>query len=72
MYRGPNAAEHFLTCLIEEEEAILDLLKVVRPISMTPEDCQRFDSAVDCHICEKPLNGDKVRNTLQNLEFSNV
>jgi hypothetical protein len=34
--------------------------KFIKEVKMSKEDKRKFDNAVDCHICEDSLNGDKV------------
>ena len=45
-YRGPNAAEHFLKAIQEEERKIKVMLA--------------NNAAINCHRCEKPLEGASV------------
>ena len=54
-YRGPNATEHFLKALLEEEIRIKSVLANPQPMQMTPEDCQAHDVASTCHVCDQPL-----------------
>ena len=61
-YRGPNAAEHFLEALREEERRIKAVLANPKAMHMTREDWRTHNSATSCHICEKPLDGDAVRD----------
>jgi hypothetical protein len=61
-YRGPNAAEHFLRALQEEESKIKRVLANPKAMRMTPEDRQAYNAAMSCHVCEKPLEGDSVRD----------
>ena len=37
-------------------------LQYKRPIIMTPSDTSAFQSAVNCWVCEKPLDDDRVRD----------
>ena len=57
-YRGPNAAEHFLKALQEEERKIKTVLANPKAMRMTREDWRTHNSATTCHVCEKPLEGD--------------
>ena len=59
-YRGPNAAEHFLQALQEEEQRIKGVLVNPKAIRMTREDWQAYNTATICHVCDKPLEGDSV------------
>ena len=61
-YRGPDAAEHFLRAIQAEEHKIKDVLATPLKILMTQEDMQNHKAATNCHICEKLLNGDSVRD----------
>ncbi|GFT43648.1 uncharacterized protein NPIL_360211 [Nephila pilipes] len=62
VYRGENAVDHFLENLIKEEEEILNILKNVKPMLFSDENKLDFKNATICHICEKPLLGDRVRD----------
>ena len=61
-YRGPNAAEHMLKALQEEENKIKEVLSNPKAIRMTQEDKQAHEDATNCHVCAKPLEGDSVRD----------
>ena len=61
-YRGPNAAEHFLESLQEEERKIEGVLADPKARRMTQEDWHAFHAAETCHVCDKPLKGDSVRD----------
>ena len=61
-YRGPNAAEHFLEALQEEERKIKTVLANPSAMRMTREDWRTHNSATTCHVCEKTLEGDSVRD----------
>ncbi|KAK3748543.1 hypothetical protein QZH41_001377 [Actinostola sp. cb2023] len=54
-YRGPNAAEHFLQAIQEEEKKIKTVLANPNFMRMTQEDWRAHDTASHCHVCEKPL-----------------
>ena len=61
-YRGLDAAEHFLKAIQNEERLIKGIL--ANPQDM-PEDILNHDTVSRngvSHICEKPLNGDSVRD----------
>ncbi|GFR27609.1 uncharacterized protein TNCT_179661, partial [Trichonephila clavata] len=60
VYRGENAFDHFLKNVIKEEEDILNILKKIEPIHFSDENKLHFKNATHCHICEKPLLGDRV------------
>ena len=61
-YRGPNAAEHFLESLQEEERKIKGVLADPKAMRMTQGDWSAFRTAATCHVCDKPLEGDSVRD----------
>ena len=60
VYRGPDAAEHFLKALQNEADSIVKELLVPKAAIITNEVLKEYNSATVCHICEEPLNGDKV------------
>ena len=60
-YRGPNAEEHFLELLQEEESKIKGVLADPKAMRMTREDWLAFRTAETCHVCDKPLEGDSLR-----------
>ena len=61
-YRGPDAAEHLLKSLQEEESKIKGVLADPKDMRMTREDWLAFRTAETCHVCDKPLEGDSVRD----------
>ena len=54
-YRGPNAAEHLLRALKDEETKIKGVLANKKAMRMTPEDWQAYNAATICHVCDLPL-----------------
>ena len=62
LYRGENAAEHFLENLQTEMNEIREFLQKPADLRMTEKDHSTFDNVVDCHICGELLNGDRVRD----------
>ena len=40
----------------------MQILRKVEPMKLSPQDEQDFQNATTCHICEKPLGDDKVRD----------
>ena len=62
VYRGPNVVDTFFHHIIKEEFRILDILRNPQPMRLTPEEEQTFRQAQDCHICDKPLGADRVRD----------
>ena len=61
-YRGPDAAEHFLRALVSEERGIKDSLANPQAMRMTRADWETHRTARRCHVCDKPLEGDSVRD----------
>ena len=61
-YRGPNATEHFLESLQEEERKIKGVLANPQALRMTRGNWRAFRTAETCHVCDKPLEGDSVRD----------
>ena len=61
-YRGPNAAEHLLKSLKDEEQKIKNkgVLGNPKAMRMTREDWWAYNTATICHACEKLLEGDSV------------
>ena len=60
--RGPDAAKRFLTCLADEEWKIKGVLANPVPMVITAAEQTSFDQAHDCHVCNKPLEVDRVRD----------
>ena len=61
-YRGPNAINNFLESLLEEEKYIGKILNKNEPMVITPAEKKKFKNATYCHICDKELKKDKVRD----------
>ena len=53
VYRGPNAAEHFLKSLEKSTEKINKVFENPKPMIMTPADEENHKNATQCHICNK-------------------
>ena len=64
-YRGPNAAEHFLRALQEEERGIQEVLANPQNMRMTSADWESHRTASRCHVCDGLLEGDSVRDYCQ-------
>ena len=60
VYRGEDCVEKFFTMIEEEGKKIGVVYKNIVPLEMTAEDNKKFQSAVDCHICNKKLCKDKT------------
>ncbi|GBN42267.1 hypothetical protein AVEN_59531-1 [Araneus ventricosus] len=62
VYREEDSVDKFLKNLIEEEDWILRKIFEVKQMIFTDEDKNNFQAAVNCWVCEQPLNGDSVRD----------
>ena len=62
LYRGEDAAEHFLASLQTEVAKINKVFEKPVDMIMTANDCKAFNDAADCHICGEALNDDRVRD----------
>ena len=60
VYRGEHCVQKFCEMIEEEEKEIANIYKNIIPLEMTAEDNEKFQSAVDCHICSKKLNDNKT------------
>ena len=60
VYRGEDCVEKFCEMIEEEAKEIAGIYKNIIPLEMTAEDNEKFQSAVDCHICNKKLNNNKT------------
>jgi len=62
VYRGSDAADKFVECIVKEQEDIEQKFKHYEPMRMTGSDWQSFRSTTHCHICNKELGDDRVRD----------
>ncbi|MES9880480.1 MAG: endonuclease domain-containing protein, partial [Sedimenticola sp.] len=65
VYRGPDAARHFVEALLDEEEEISNILNAIEPLRMSDEDELDFIHATRCSICSERFGSDeytKVRD----------
>jgi len=69
LFRGENVAQNFVKSLLKEQDKIFKIMKKVNEkngdcnnMIITPEQTIDFHAAKDCHICEKPLHDDRVRD----------
>ena len=60
VYRGEDCVEKFCTMIEEELKEIAEIYKNIIPLEMTAEDNEKFQSAVDCHICNEKLCNNKT------------
>lgn len=61
IYRGPNATQHLLKRLFEEEEKIRKILDKIEPLQMTPEDERIFQVSTHCHICNESFTSTSIK-----------
>ncbi|XP_046399469.1 uncharacterized protein LOC124165964 [Ischnura elegans] len=63
LYRGPNAARVFINRIKDEAVKIYEIYKNTIPINpLTEEEESIFLTSVNCHICEKELGKDRVKD----------
>ncbi|XP_033726725.1 uncharacterized protein LOC117316295 [Pecten maximus] len=62
VYRGADAADKFVNCMVQEQELIEQRFKQCEPMRMAGRDWQNFKHATHCHICKKTLGDDRVRD----------
>ena len=60
VYRGEDCVKKFCEMIEEEVKEIVEIYKNIISLEMTAEDNEKFQSAVDCHICNKKLNNNKT------------
>jgi hypothetical protein len=61
-FTGDNAAERLLKELMNIEPLLLQHITQNNSLHMTALNESEFQNSQECHVCEKPLNGDKVRD----------
>lgn len=62
VYRGENAHEKLLEGLLEEQKHLLKKLYNVETMIISAEQEEEFLKATNCHICNKELKEDRVRD----------
>ena len=63
MYRGEDAADKFVRDLQQEENQLGDeYIATPNTMIFSTADSLSFTNATTCHICAKPLAGDRVRD----------
>lgn len=62
VYRGVDAADKFVECMVGEIDYIESKFKHCEPMQMTGNDWQSFKKASHCHICNQKLGQDRVRD----------
>jgi hypothetical protein len=63
-YRGPDCPKRFVECLMTDLKTLFEdyILDKCAKMIITRQQIRDHISAKDCHICGKPLNGDKVKD----------
>ena len=63
-YRGDNAGEMFVHMLQEKAEQLFQeyIATHQQLLALTEAELRSFHTAINCHICNQPLGGDKVRD----------
>ena len=59
---GDECTKDFCEYLLEEEKRIRDIKNIVKPMEITKEQEKEFKNAKVCHICQKSLEDDRVRD----------
>ena len=60
VYRGKDCVQKFCKMIEQEVKEIAEIYKSIIPLEMTAEDNEKFQSAVDCHICSTKLCNNKT------------
>lgn len=61
-YRGENVAETFVQHMLQVEGQLINILRESKPLKMLREDEILFQKTTHCHICQKKLESDRVRD----------
>jgi hypothetical protein len=61
IYRGVDAAEKFLNVLAYKSADIFNELKIIKPMIISDEQQNEFDSVTVCYLCEKPFEDDQIK-----------
>ena len=62
VYRGEDAVDKFLDCLLQEENRLSQILDTIVPMNISADQESQFQAATDCHICGEVLGADRVRD----------
>ena len=62
LIRNKTPVQSFIQNIVDDSNKIIEFLHQNKPMIMTEEDNKKHKSTNICHICEKTLNGDKVRD----------
>lgn len=61
-YRGENVAETFVQHMLQVEDQLINILRKSKPLKILREDEILFQKTTHCHICQKKLESDRVRD----------
>jgi hypothetical protein len=61
LYRGENAAEHFVNAILKVKDKIKDFLQTEKEMIISPEQQLEFDDCTTCCICEKHIDKTDVK-----------
>ena len=61
-FRGEGAINKCIESLLKEESYIVQILNRNKPMIITAEQEKEFKNATHCHICNKELKNDRVRD----------
>ena len=61
-YRGEDTIKVFIDKLLKQKDEIMSIVNQNKDMIFTTEDYNNFNKSTICHICEKPLMKDKVRD----------
>lgn len=61
-YRGENVAETIVQHILQVENQLINILRESKPLKMLKEDEILFQKSTHCHICQKKLESDRVRD----------
>ena len=62
VYRGPDCITRFILAMQKDGKALQQKVKEVVQMTITDEQEHDFCCATHCHLCEKPLGKDRVRD----------
>lgn len=56
VYRGPDAAEHFLEQALRKAENLVKKIENIKPLQMTQSDIESFESSLSCTFCKRKFS----------------
>jgi len=62
LYRGEDCMDHFMNALKKESSKLIKIITKNTPMIITKEQTKQFNKAINCHICDKELGEDRVRD----------